>query len=373
MFRTNLSSTRRFLAFFSVCLALLSLNHGWGQEKKKEKEKEKSKEVREGSEEPKLSPANVTYWAPRKMQMKFGIRFSANENHCTKIHATLPIPMQWPEQKVEITSSNISPLAVTELRPVQGGALQLVIDAATVQPGGNFEAILTVDIEKSFIKAPEDPSKLKIPKKIPKEFNWFTGDSPYIDTKDVMIKKVVRDIKATESENDWQYVEKLYDWVRENIEYRNGKLRSTKEALKDKWGDCEEMTGIFVALCRASGIPARVVWMPEHCYPEFYLEESPGEGFWFPCQIAGERQFGEMNEYRPILQKGDRFKVPEKSQTQRYVAEYFTCKQRPLGSREPEVQQIRDLGVLQQEIKALQDAIPKAMKIEGEEASKVEK
>lgn len=346
----------RCLSVFIAPVFVVSLcicNPVASQEKTKGKESDKKGKQ---DNEPKESAANVTYWAPRTLQMKFGVRFHANDNQCTKVHATVPIPMQWPEQKVDVVASNISPLAKYELRPLQGGALQLVIDAASVPPNSTFDAVLTVDMVKSFIKAPEDPSSLKIPKKIPKELNWYVGDSPYIDSKDSGIKKVIREIRATEPANDWEYVEKLYDWVRENIEYRNGKLRSTKEALKEKWGDCEEMTGIFVALCRASGIPARVVWIPEHCYPEFYLEESPGEGYWFPCQVAGERQFGEMNDYRPILQKGDRFKVPEKKNTQRYVAEYFTCKHRPLGPKEPEVQQIRDLGVLQQEIEALRVA-----------------
>ena len=147
----------------------------------------------------------------------------------------------------------------------------------------------------------------------------------------------------------------IYDWVRDTIEYRNGDLRQIKEALKDKQGDCEEMTGIFVALCRASDIPARCVWIPEHCYPEFYLEDEDGVGYWFPCQAAGERQFGQMHDYRPILQKGDRFKVPEEIAMQRYVSHFFSCKQRPTfkNGRDVVVEPVLDLGPLEAEIEAL--------------------
>jgi hypothetical protein len=84
-----------------------------------------------------------------------------------------------------------------------------------------------------------------------------------------------------------------------------------------------------------------MVWIPDHCYPEFYLEDEQGKGTWFPCQAAGTRQFGEMDEYRPILQKGDRFKVPEKGQQVRYIAEFFRCV--PAGNRQPRPVFVREV------------------------------
>ena len=101
------------------------------------------------------------------------------------------------------------------------------------------------------------------------------------------------------------------------------------------------MTSLFVAICRSSRIPARMVWIPDHCYPEFYLEDTQGQGTWFPCQAAGTRQFGAMDEYRPVLQKGDRFKVAEKRQPVRYVAEFFRCV--PQGKRDPRPLFVREV------------------------------
>ena len=147
---------------------------------------------------------------------------------------------------------------------------------------------------------------------------------------------------AIETDDDWWEVEALYDWVRENITYVNGDLKTVREALRDREGDCEEMTSTFVALCRAARIPARVVWIPNHCYPEFYLEDAEGKGHWFPCQVAGTRNFGSMPEYLPILQKGDRFKVPERTELQRYLADYLSSK-KVLGRKKPDVEFIRQL------------------------------
>ncbi len=132
-------------------------------------------------------------------------------------------------------------------------------------------------------------------------------------------------VTAMEAENDWQRVEQIYDYVREHVEYVEGSLKNASDALQGRTGDCEEMTSLFVALCRNARIPARMVWIPDHCYPEFYLEDAQGQGYWFPCQAAGTRQFGRMDEYRPVLQKGDRFKVPEKKVPVRYVSEFFRC------------------------------------------------
>ncbi len=352
----------RFLA--SPCMAWLlmmafAVSVCQAQEEKSTKAKRGSKEQKsQANVEAEPSTANVSYYAPRKMEMQFGLRFLANDNQCTQLLATLPFPTDWPEQKVKVLRTSISPNTQHQFRPVPGGAMQLVLQSQAVAAGGSFEAVIFVEVEKSFIKPPEDPSTLVIPKRVPKDLNWFMGESPYIETQDRQLRKIITDIKAQQPENAWRQIELYYDWVRDNIEYRNGDIRSTKVAIKEKWGDCEEMTSVFVALCRASNVPARMVWVPDHCYAEFYLEEEPGKGYWFPCQLAGDRQFGEMKEYRPILQKGDRFKVPEKKKLQRYVDEFFKCQQQPVGPKEPQVIQLRDLGALQQELDQLKASSP---------------
>ena len=56
-------------------------------------------------------------------------------------------------------------------------------------------------------------------------------------------------------------VEKIFSWVAENIRY-DGYRSSEKGALlalQTKKGDCTEYMRLFVALCRASGIPSRSI------------------------------------------------------------------------------------------------------------------
>ena len=235
---------------------------------------------------PKNEGKGVGYFAPRKLDMKFGMKFKSNDNFCSNLFATIAFPTDWPEQKVQVKQSNIPPNAQWQYRDLPPNApttaRQLVMSIPAMQPNGELGLIFEVQIEKSFITAPSDTSIYQIPKKIPKELNWFMGNSPMIDAGASDIKRIAKSIKDSKPESAWAQVEMIYDWVRENIEYINGPIRNTREAMKDKRGDCEEMTGIFIALCRASNIPARCVWIPNHCYPEFYLLDDEATGHWFP-------------------------------------------------------------------------------------------
>ena len=66
------------------------------------------------------------------------------------------------------------------------------------------------------------------------------------------------------------------------------------------------------------------MFVSDHCYAEFYLEDDAAAGHWFPCQPAGTRSFGAIADARPILQKGDNFKNPENPKERlRWMKEYF--------------------------------------------------
>ena len=182
-----------------------------------------------------------------------------------------------------------------------------------------------------------------IPRRVPRDVGRYLGPSPYIESRSPQIRSTAREIlRDKQQASAWHQVEAIYDWVRDNVEYKNGDLKGALAALRDGDGDCEELTSLFVALCRANRIPARMVWVPGHCYPEFYLEDADGQGHWFPCQAAGSRDFGSLPDHRPVLQKGDNFRVPEKREPQRYVAELLKVKA-VRGSGQPKVQFVRHL------------------------------
>jgi hypothetical protein len=174
------------------------------------------------------------------------------------------------------------------------------------------------------------------------------GPSPYIESRHQKIISLAKELTASSEDSEsetsaWQTVEKIYDATRDRVKYVNGELKGAIRALNDGTGDCEELTSLFIALCRASKIPARTVWVDGHCYPEFYLEDDAGQGHWFPCQAAGTRDFGGIPETRPILQKGDNFKDPDRPrERQRYVSEFLKGAA-VKGGGQPKVKFVREV------------------------------
>lgn len=272
-------------------------------------------------------------YAPRlgeafTQQYKAGIIVSAGSAPCVGIVGVAPVPIDWDEQHVRIVNEDIS-ASVREIqyRDLEGGVRQMVISVPYLAPGEEARAVVTFEVTRHTLLPPGETSTLVIPRKIDRATRVYLGPSPGIETRQAQIKKVTKDILAQHEEDDaWHQVEALYDWVRANVTYKAETFKGAAAALKSKVGDCEDMSSLFIALCRVSGVPARTVWVPGHCYPEFYLEDPAGKGHWFPCQAAGTRAFGEIPDKKPILQKGDNFKVPERSDRQRYAAEYLTAR-----------------------------------------------
>ena len=160
--------------------------------------------------------------APRKLDLQFGMKIKANDNFCTNLFATIAFPTDWPEQKVQVKQSNIPANAQWQYRDLPQNAppsaRQLVMSIPALGAGGELDLLFEVEVEKSFIEAPEDTSVFVIPKKLNKELNWFMGNSPMIDANASDIKRIAKSIKDSKPESAWSHVEKIYDWVRENIE-----------------------------------------------------------------------------------------------------------------------------------------------------------
>lgn len=67
-------------------------------------------------------------------------------------------------------------------------------------------------------------------------------------------------------------------------------LPSALEVLRTRIGDCNEHTALYVAMSRALGIPARIAVglvnirgaFYYHAWPEVYIDEGGGRGYWLP-------------------------------------------------------------------------------------------
>jgi hypothetical protein len=305
-----------------------------------EKEKAKPKAKERAKEKDAPLAGGVKFGKQATQRWRVGVKIQAVGGPCFNAFATAAVPTDWPEQSVKIVNEELSShVGRVTYRMLENGVKQMLVEIPQIPAGETAQALVTFEVTRSAILPPDDPSVFKIPDRLPRDVSKFLGPSPKIETRDAQLLKLAKEV-VEGKEGAWEKVEAIYDWVRTNVEYKTGELKGARAAMRDKAGDFEDLASLFIALCRDNKIPARTVWIPDHAYPEFYLTDDKGQGHWIPCQIAGTRDFGGIPEFRPVLQKGDNFKVPETKEPQRFVAEFLTVKS---GGGKPSPKFVRDL------------------------------
>lgn len=270
----------------------------------------------------------IQFGPPDTVRIRVGAEVTANHGAARNVTVMVAAPLECPEQEVKVISEDFSgDVGSVDYRPVTGGEVrQMVITIPRLAAGATARATVDFEVTTRPILPPEGTDDLVIPKRPPRNARQYLGGSPYIETKHQKIRALAKEVWADldESATDWDRVEAIYDFVLDKVKYVEGPDKGALDALHDEQADCQGRSMLFIALCRANKIPARMVWVDGHAYPEFYLEDAEGQGYWFPCESAGTRAFGEMPLARTILQKGDNFRVSERpSERLRYASDYM--------------------------------------------------
>ncbi|MBT4416648.1 transglutaminase domain-containing protein [archaeon] len=127
----------------------------------------------------------------------------------------------------------------------------------------------------------------------------FTLETEYIDITEAIENKA---IEITEGETDlYKAVFKLADWTEKNIQYNLTTLsvntvQQSSWVLENREGVCDEITNLFISMCRSLGIPAKFISgiaytnilndFGPHGWAEVYID-----GEWVPFDVT-YAQFG---------------------------------------------------------------------------------
>jgi hypothetical protein len=281
-----------------------------------------------------------SYHAALPYRWQAGLSISPVNGPCEGVFATLPLPQAWPEQSLELVDREASrQVTAVRHRQLDSAVPQALITIPRIDAGDTARVLMTYEVEVQAVRAPSDPARLSVPTSMPAAVRRQLATSPGINPRATAIRTRASELVASAG-NDWDRVAALYDWVRDHVNCRDCERQGSLLALQKGWGNKEDVSSLFIALCRALRIPARTVWVPDHNYAEFYLQTSAGKGHWFPCEMIAGRSFGELSSRRPILQRGDNFRVPENKQTLRYVPEHLKVSR---ALAQPQVKFIREL------------------------------
>jgi len=261
------------------------------------------------------------YLELRSFKLKIGIELEGTGN-TDQAQSTTPVPIAYPEQEIESRQIETNG-CVAQVQKLNDGAAQLQMLATGLGKGKIATAYVhdRVILSKQYHRFSAE--RFPVEQTVPADVRRVAlQDSPGIETRAKSVRELADEL-VRGSEHPWDRARAFCTWVRQNIEPQLGPYTSVSTALQTRRGDCEEMAGVFIALCRAVEIPARLVWVPNHAWAEFYLVDHDRQGHWIPAHTACYPWFGFTGAHELVLQKGDRVAVPLRTRQLRLMDDWL--------------------------------------------------
>jgi hypothetical protein len=131
-------------------------------------------------------------------------------------------------------------------------------------------------------------------------FGWLSSEECHgdllIDTQDSTVKSVANSIRSA-SNTPYEVAKNVAIWMADNEHIAYGKPsglasnvnKTPSEVLSSGEGDCIELSTLYASVCRAAGVPTRIVWAFTenktspfgHVWTEFYDGEK-----WIPVDMT---------------------------------------------------------------------------------------
>lgn len=224
----------------------------------------------------------------------------------TEVVVTLPVIKDWAgfaSQKV--LSTEISP---PEKENIVAGDNQFVrILFPSIRAGERREIkivqTLRVDYVQSLIPSPD-----LVGGYVPPDFGYISAIHGLWESDDPDIRAKALEL-TKDQPNLYFKAKSIFDFVKGYLQYREQPVEhSALWAFQNRIGDCTEFTNLFIALCRAAGIPSKFVdaygYKSElandlpamgHAFALVYLPGALGGG-WVPADLIWPLQVGQFAE-----------------------------------------------------------------------------
>ncbi len=263
------------------------------------------------------------YLEPRIFEVRVGVE-ATGKLDARDFIATTVAPTQHPEQEI-LDHRFETDGCDAKLQSLSDEATQLVVSTGRISDGQTIrgQAIFKLRVSKSYFgyRPSQFPAKQSVPRQSSKA---YLSDSPGIETKIAALDKIIAETTKT-ADHPWDKARAFHQWVFDNIRGVPGDYTSVKRALETRSGDCEERAGVFIALCRAAGIPARLVWVPNHAWAEFMLIDESDRPHWIPAHTAAYSWFGWTGAHEIVLQKGDHVLQAGPDKKVRLLLDWWRC------------------------------------------------
>ncbi|MBU2690898.1 MAG: hypothetical protein KJ970_08215 [Candidatus Eisenbacteria bacterium] len=208
----------------------------------------------------------------------------------------------FPEPELENQLLLSDPVFTTpspEIHFDQWGEKMATFRSDRIPPGERFEAGYTAQARIANLNYIIIPEKVGPLSDIPREIREaYTADGERLQVQSELVQKTAAGIVGDESNPYW-IARRIFNWVIDTLEYeRVGGWDVPETLIKRGTGSCSEYTFLYIALCRAAGLPARYeagaslrgddvsVDDVHHRWAEVYL---PNYG-WIPIDPSGGDQ-----------------------------------------------------------------------------------
>jgi hypothetical protein len=284
-------------------------------------------------------PRIFNLYAGYPEKCEFIVRRTISVTTTTFTHYSIdfPIPKNTPYQTVNAVRVNSSTAYVVETKY---GYDWLNWSGDLTPTSKELKIVVTYHINTSTmiwnINSTSAGLLIDIPSVLTEKYNhneWYLRDKwgrPIDRDKDgrqdVMIEPSAVEIREVafdliENKNVYDIVKSFYDYIIKNIKYtstQNGKYMDLPKhalaTLRERVGDCDEQSFLFVSMCRAIGIPA---WCEYGAFYNVKKREWSGHGWsvvYIPLSIGGgvistvdtaSRQFLLRDPYRFTIYEDD--------------------------------------------------------------------